>query len=211
MFSTPVRNEQVLPLAPSPWIKVKRKQRSYVEFEGVLDKQVRRTLKFAEYDAVKLQKRFDQVAARVITAAGVLDDGVIDQNADVVTDIHDFPISTLPEWDQPTFNAFVDVEDLIETVPAHFSQNASSAPNNPSLCTSSSSTQHFEHRSSSNMGSFTQVFSDLVDNLQKGNAHELALELSSRLGGSWTLVDPSTFVSQVNFLNQRALWLWPVS
>ena len=182
MFSTPVRNEQVLPLAPSPWIKVKRKQRSYVEFEGVLDKQVRRTLKFAEYDAVKLQKRFDQVAARVITAAGVLDDGVIDQNADVVTDIQDFPISTLPEWDQPTLAAFVDVEDdLIETVPAHFSLEC----------------QHFEQQflgvahvgsssssSSCNLGTFTQVFSDLVENLQKGNAHELALELSSRLGGS---------------------------
>ena len=182
MFSTPVRNEQVLPLAPSPWIKVKRKQRSYVEFEGVLDKQVRRTLKFAEYDAVKLQKRFDQVAARVITAAGVLDDGVIDQNADVVTDIQDFPISTLPEWDQPTLAAFVDVEDdLIETVPAHFSLECQHFE------------QQFEPSSSSNLGSFTQVFSDLVENLQKGNAHELALELSSRLGGSWTLVDPSTF------------------
>jgi hypothetical protein len=185
MFSTPVRNEQVLPLAPSPWIKVKRKQRSYVEFEGVLDKQVRRTLKFAEYDAVKLQKRFDQVAARVITAAGVLDDGVIDQNADVVTDIQDFPISTLPEWDQPTLAAFVDVEDdLIETVPAHFSLECQHFEQQFEPSSSSSTFEQFEPSSSSNLGSFTQVFSDLVENLQKGNAHELALELSSRLGGS---------------------------
>jgi len=184
MFTTPVRNEQVLPLAPSPWIKVKRKQRSYVEFEGVLDNQSRRTLKFAEYDAVKLQKRFDPVAARVITAAGVLDDGVIDQNADVVTDIQDFPISTLPEWDQPTLAAFVDVEDLIETVPAHFSLECQHFEQQFEPSSSSSTFEQFEHGSSSNLGSFTQVFSDLVENLQKGNAHELALELSSRLGGS---------------------------
>ena len=96
MFTTPVHNAQVLPLTPSPWIKVKRKQHSYVEFEGVLDKQSRRILKFKEYDALKIQKRFDVVEARAITAAGVLYDGVIDQNADVVTDIQDFPNSTLP-------------------------------------------------------------------------------------------------------------------
>ena len=98
------------------------------------------------------------ITARVITAAGVLDDGVIDQNADVVTDIQDFPISTLPEWDQPTFNAFVDVEDLIETVPAHFSLECQHFEQQFEPSSSSSTFEQFEHGSSSNLGSFTQVF-----------------------------------------------------